>query len=282
LVRPGTAPNAEARDDASMRPAPPWVERLARIGIVAKAVVYLAIGTFATGVALEAGGILTGGEGVLRLVVAQPMGRALLAALAFGFAGYTLWLFAQAVVDPDGNGTSAVGIANRLGQIITGIAHVGLTWEAVRLALGLPGGNDAGIEGLVASVLGAPFGRSLLWVAGVVVIVVGLLQIYRGLFGDVRRDWRLERLDPGRHPWAYRIGRFGLTARGVVLSVAGVLVLRAAAAWDPEQAGGVDDVLAQLWAQPASHYLLGSVALGLMAYGIFALIEARYRFIPSA
>ena len=265
-----------------MRPAPAWVERLARIGIVAKAVVYLAIGTLATGVALEAGGILTGGEGVLRLVVAQPMGRALLAALAFGFAGYTLWLFAQAVVDPDGNGTSAVGIANRLGQIITGIAHVGLTWEAIRLALGLPGGNDAGIEGLVAGVLGAPFGRSLLRVAGAVVIVVGLLQIYRGLFGDVRRDWRLERLDPGRHPWAYRIGRFGLTARGVVLSVAGVLVLRAAAAWDPEQAGGVDDVLAQLWAQPASHYLLGSVALGLVAYGIFALVEARYRFIPSA
>jgi hypothetical protein len=265
-----------------MRPAPPWVERLARIGIVAKAVVYLAIGSLATGVALEAGGILTGGEGVLRLVVGQPMGRAMLGALAFGFAAYTLWLFAQAVVDPDGNGTSFVGLANRVGQIITGVAHVALTWEAVRLALGLPGGENAGIEGLVGSVLGAPFGRSLLRVAGVVVIVIGLLQVYRGLFGNVRRDWRLRALDPSRHRWAYRVGRFGLAARGVVLSVAGVLVLRAAAAWDPEQAGGVDDVLAQLWAQPASHYLLGSVALGLVAYGVFALIEARYRFIPSA
>ena len=265
-----------------MRPAPAWVERLARIGIVAKAVVYLAIGTLATGVALEAGGVLTGGAGVLRLIVAQPLGRGLLAALAFGFAAYTLWLFAQAVVDPDGNGTSFVGIANRLGQIITGIAHVALTWEAVRLALGLPGGRNTGVEGLVGSVLGAPFGRSLLRVAGAVVIVVGLLQIWRGLFGNVRRDWRLRALDPARHRWAYLVGRFGLAARGVVLSVAGLLVLRAAAAYDPEQAGGVEDVLAQLWAQPASHWMLGSVALGLVAYGIFALIEARYRFIPSA
>lgn len=265
-----------------MRPAPQWVERLARVGIVAKAVVYLAIGSLATGVALEAGGILTGGEGVLRLVVAQPMGRGLLAGLAFGFAAYTLWLFAQAVVDPDGNGTTVVGIANRIGQVITGIAHMALTWEAVRLALGLPGGRNTGVEGLVASVLSAPFGRSLLLVAGAVVIVLGLLQVYRALFGDVRRDWRLRSLDPSRHPWAYRVGRFGLAARGVVLGVAGILLLRAAAAWDPAQAGGMDDVLAQLWAQPASHYLLGSVALGLVAYGVFALIEARYRFIPSA
>ncbi|HEU5042484.1 MAG TPA: DUF1206 domain-containing protein [Gemmatimonadales bacterium] len=109
-----------------MRPTPTWVERLARVGIVAKAVVYLAIGTLATGVALRAGGVLTGGEGVLRLLVTQPMGRGLLAALGFGFAAYTLWLFAQAVVDPDGNGTSVVGLANRVGQIITGIAHLAL------------------------------------------------------------------------------------------------------------------------------------------------------------
>ena len=282
MVRGRTAAPGDPGDCGWIRPTPVWVERLARVGIVAKAVVYLAIGSLATAVALEAGGILTGGEGLLRLVVDQPMGRGLLAALAFGFAAYTLWLFAQAVVDPDGNGTSVVGIANRIGQIITGMAHVALTWEAVRLALGLPGGRNTGIEGLVGGVLAAPFGRSLLRVAGVVVIVLGLLQIGRGLFGNVRRDWRLRSLDPERHRWAYRMGRFGLAARGVVLSVAGVLVLRAAAVYDPEQAGGVADVLAQLRAQSTSHWLLGSVALGLVAYGAFALIEARYRFIPSA
>ncbi|HEX6107419.1 MAG TPA: DUF1206 domain-containing protein [Gemmatimonadales bacterium] len=265
-----------------MRPTPTWVERLARIGIVAKALVYLAIGALATGVALEAGGVLTGGEGVLRLIVAQPMGRALLAALAFGLAAYTLWLFAQAVADPDGNGSSFVGIVNRIGQIVTGIAHVALTWEAVRLALGLPGGESTGVEGLVGSVLEAPFGVWLLRVAGAVVIVVGLSQIWRGLFGDVRRDWRLRALDPDRHPWPFRVGRFGLATRGVVLGVAGVLLLRAAAAYDPEEAGGLGDVLARLWAQPASPWLLGTVALGLVAYGVFALVEARYRFIPSA
>jgi hypothetical protein len=78
------------------------------------------------------------------------------------------------------------------------------------------------------------------------------------------------------------VGRYGLATRGVVLGVAGLLVIRAAATYNPEQAGGVGEVLAQLWAQPASKWLLGTVALGLVAYGVFALIEARYRFIPSA
>lgn len=265
-----------------MRRTPAWVERLARVGIVAKAVVYLAIGALATGVALRVGGVLTGGEGVLRLLVNQPLGRVALGVLAFGFAAYTLWLFAQAVVDPDGNGTSFVGVINRIGQIITGIAHVALTWEAVRLALGLPGGRNAGIEGLVASILEAPFGSALLRVAGAVVIVVGLSQIWRGLFGNVRRDWQLRALHPARHRWAFRVGRFGLAARGVVLAIAGVLVIRAAAALDPEEAGGVGDVLARVESQPFSHWLLGGLALGLVAFGVFALIEARYRFIPSS
>jgi hypothetical protein len=140
-----------------MRRAPAWIERLARIGIVAKAIIYLAIGTLATRVALEAGGALTGGEGVLRMLVSQPMGRLALIVLAFGFAAYTLWLFAQAVVDPDGNGTGFVGIVNRTGQIITGIAQVTLTWEALRLALGIAGGRSAGVEGLVGALLRAPF-----------------------------------------------------------------------------------------------------------------------------
>jgi hypothetical protein len=61
-----------------------------------------------------------------------------------------------------------------------------------------------------------------------------------------------------------------------------VLVIRAARAYDARQAGGIEDVLQTLRDQSASDWLLGTVAVGLVAYGLFALIEARYRFIPSA
>jgi len=68
----------------------PWIERLSRIGILAKAVIYLSIGLLATGVALNLGGALTGARGVLHLLLDQPLGRAILALLAFGLAAYTL------------------------------------------------------------------------------------------------------------------------------------------------------------------------------------------------
>jgi hypothetical protein len=259
-----------------------WVERLSRIGIVAKAVVYLLIGSLATGVVLQIGGELTGSRGILYFLDHQPLGRALLAVLAFGLAAYTLWLFVQAFVDPDGNGASLGGLVNRAGQVITGITHAVLTIEAVRLTLGLPGLGGAGLEVWVGRLLRQPYGVWIVGAAGAVVMLLGAIQIWRALLGDVRSAWRLGALDPRKDRWPIRLGRFGLAARGLVLAVAGALVVRAARAYDPDAAGGVAEVLRALREEPASDWLLGIVALGLVAYGLFALIEARYRFIPSA
>ncbi|MBA3259875.1 MAG: DUF1206 domain-containing protein [Gemmatimonadales bacterium] len=265
-----------------MSPTSPWIERLSRVGILAKAVIYLIIGLLATGVALNLGGALTGSRGVLHLLLDQPLGRAILALLAFGLAAYTLWLFVQAFVDPDGNGTSFVGLVNRAGQLITGAAHGALTAEAVCLAAGLPGFVGGGVEALIGRLFRAPHGVWVVGLAGVVVVVLGVIQIWRGLRGNVRRDWQLRALDPVKNRWQIRLGRFGLGVRGLVLAIAGALVIRAARVLDPERAGGIEDVLRALQRQPASDWLLGTVALGLVAYGLFALIEARYRFIPSA
>jgi hypothetical protein len=46
---------------------------------------------------------------------------------------------------------------------------------------------------------------------------------------------------------------------------------------NPSEAQGLDGALATLASQPFGPYLLGLVAIGLAAYGIFALVEARYR-----
>lgn len=265
-----------------MPPTSRRVERLSRIGILAKALIYLIIGLLATGVAFDLGGALTGSRGVLHLLVTQPLGRAVLALLAFGLAAYTLWLFVQAFVDPDGNGTSFLGLVDRVGQVITGIAHATLTVEAVRLAAGLPGFmRGDGIERWIAELLARPHGVWVVGLAGAIVVVIGGSQIWRALHGDIRADWKLAQLDPYRDRWRLRLGRFGLAARGLVLAIAGGLVVRAARAYDPDAAGGMEAVFQALREQTASDWLLGGVALGLVAYGMFALLEARYRFIPS-
>lgn len=58
--------------------------------------------------------------------------------------------------------------------------------------------------------------------------------------------------------------------------------MRAALKHDPNQAGGLADTLHTLERQPYAPYLLGAVALGLVAYGAYELVRARYRVIAAS
>jgi hypothetical protein len=260
--------------------------RIARVGIVARAVVYIAIGLFATAAAFHLGGAITDTGGVFYFLLHQSLGRILLGALAVGLGAYTIWLFAQVFLDPYENGTSIMGLVNRFGQLLTGLAQLAVAVEGGRLALGLPSVLSGGVassdadERLVAEGLQVPFGVQLVGLVGIILVILAVIQMYRGLLGDVRRDWRLDGLGGNGH-WAIRVGRFGLAARALVLGVSGVLVLQAARDYDPSRAGGIREVLRILGRQYASGWLLGLVALGLVAFGIFGLVEARHRTIPT-
>ena len=265
---------------------PRSLDRIARVGLVARAVVYVVIGLLATAAALRLGGAITDTSGVFHFVLHQPLGRVLLAALSLGLVAYTIWLLVQVFLDPYGNGTSFIGLVNRFGQLVTALAQLALSIEGGRLALGLPGvlsgpmAVDNANERLVAEGLRVPFGVQLVGLVGLILLVVAAIQLYRSLLGDVRRDWRLDPLGDDGH-WAIRIGRFGLAARAVVLGVSGALVVQAARAYDPSRAGGVREVLRALGRHYASGWLLGLVALGLVAFGVFGLVEARHRAIPT-
>jgi hypothetical protein len=267
---------------------PKIIERIARVGIVAKAVVYLGIGLLATGAALHVGGAITDTSGVFAFILRQSLGRVLLGALSLGLLAYTMWLLVQAFLDPDGNGTTFVGLVNRFSQLVTALAQLALSIEGARMALGfasvlsrsgtLERMVDLSNERLVAEGFRVPFGVQLVGLTGLVLVGVAGGQMYRAGWGDVRRDWRLDGLGQNG-AWAVRIGRFGLAARAVVLGVGGWLVFQAARAYDASRAGGIRAVLRTLAGFYASGWLLGLVALGLVAFGIFGLVEARYRVI---
>ena len=221
---------------------PRSLERIARVGLVARALVYVAIGLFATAAALRLGGAITDTSGVFHFLLHQPLGRVLLAALSLGLGAYTVWLLVQVFLDPYGNGTSFIGLVNRFGQLVTALAQLALSIEGARLALGLPSvlsgpvAVDDANERLVAEGLRVPFGVQLVGLVGLILLIVAVIQMYRSLLGDVRRDWRLDSLDENGH-WAVRIGRFGLAARAVVLGVSGALVVQAAGAYRPLTCG---------------------------------------------
>jgi hypothetical protein len=71
-------------------------------------------------------------------------------------------------------------------------------------------------------------------------------------------------------------GRFGLIARGIVFSLIGLFLIQAAILSDPNHAKGFDGALLALIQQPYGPILFGIVAVGLIAFGIYSMLDALW------
>lgn len=269
---------AQAR--AAKREAIPWVVALARFGYAAKGVVYIIVGILALQVALGTGGATTGPEGALSRIGGQRFGQVMLAVVAIGLFGYALWRFVQAWVDPEDAGSDAKGIGQRIGYAISGFSYGALAAAAAQLVLGAANGgqgNEQQTQDWTARLLALPFGRWLVGIIGLAIIGVGLYQFYYGYTEGFRKHLMSHQMSQQQNTWARRTGKLGYMARGVVYAIIGGFLVLAAWRHDPSEAGGIGKALGELAQQPYGPWLLGVVALGLIGYAIFALIEARYR-----
>ena len=258
--------------------AKPWVERLARLGYGAKGVVYIVVGWLALMAALGLGGRKTGANGALLTIAQQPLGKVLLSVVALGLAGYALWRIVQGVVDPEHKGTDAKGLAKRFAYVLSGIAYVGLALTAVEI-LRVAGRADSGgsTQDVTARLMALPFGRWLVAAAGAVIIGIGLNTLYVAWTEKFREKLKWAQMNPQEQTWALRIGKLGLTARAVVFGVIGAFLIQAGLQADPGEARGLDGALKVLAQQSHGRWILGAVAAGLVAFGVYSFVEARYR-----
>jgi hypothetical protein len=275
-----SAERAQAQVREVARTTSSGVVGLARLGFAAKGLVYIIIGGLAAQAALGRGGRTTDSQGALSSILGQPFGRVLLAVVACGLAGYALWRFVQAALDPERKGGGVKGSAARAGYALSGVIHTGLAIEAVRMVLRGGGGSEDGGESAdhwAEMVLGQPFGPYLLGLVGAGITAFGLQQLYRAATAQLDRRLDLTGMGSGAREWTIRFGRFGLAARGVVFSVIGLLLVQAAIQLDPQDAVGLAGALRTLRQQSHGPWLLGGVAFGLVGYGLFELVRARFR-----
>jgi hypothetical protein len=268
---------AEVKEGATE--ASPWIEGLGRFGYAAKGVVYLIVGGLAVQAALGQGGQMTDQKGAMSRIAAAPFGGSLLVVLAVGLFGYGLWQAVRATLDTEHLGSEAKGIFGRL--VFGGMALIygGLAWSALRMAMGIGSGQGSTekTQGWTAWLMSQPLGVWLVGLVGAVVIANGLYQFYRAFKPSLTDDLRLTDVGAQHRELVTRIGRAGYGARGVAFTMIGSFLLTAAWRENPGEAQGLDGALATLASQPFGPYLLGLVAAGLAAYGVFALVEARYR-----
>ena len=262
----------------------PWIERLARLGYAAKGVVYVVVGWLAAGAARGLGELPSGSEDVFGAVLDQPLGGVELAVIALGLVGYTLWRIVAAVADPERKGSDARGLAVRAYYLGSAVVHGALAAGAVRVLVdgrvrvAARVGSDDDMPMHTATLMAQPFGRWLVGGVGIAFLAAAFYQAWLA-FGRYRKKLKPYRLPEWAQPAVGPVVGFGLMARGLVFAiVGGFLVL---AAWHalPAKAKGLAGALGTLLAQPAGPWLLGLVAAGLAAYGVFNLLMARYRSI---
>lgn len=185
--------------------------------------------------------------------------------------------FCRSHQSPENKGTDAKGLAQRFGYVINGLIYAGLAFTASKLALGTGGNsNSNSTQDWTASILSQPFGQSLIGTVGAFIIGFAFYQFYQAFSNKIRKRLNLTELSNTERKWVMTICRFGVAARGVVFCIIGWFLIKAATQYDPTQAGGLDRALQTLAQQPYGPWLLGIVALGLIAYGVYMVVQARY------
>ncbi len=250
-----------------------WLDRLARLGLVARGATYLLIGWLALQVAFGNSGKQADRGGAVQEIAGKPFGSVLLWLLGIGLAGLALWRFTEAAFDHD-TGDRLKSLARAV--LYTGFAVTTFTYVLGRSSSAAANSNQQSV-GATAKLMRHGGGRLLVGVAGLVLVGIGCYMIYEGVTKKFEQDMKLGEMSRRTRQVAEKLGMYGGVARGVVFGLAGVFLVVAAVNYDPAKAKGLDGTLRTFASTPLGPWLLAVVALGLIAFGLFSLCEARWR-----
>ncbi|MFL6857793.1 MAG: DUF1206 domain-containing protein [Allosphingosinicella sp.] len=243
---------------------------LARFGFVARGIMYMLVAWLALRVGRneDAGNALG--------YLGSGGGRAILAGMAVGFAAYAAWRLVDAALDTQRRGKGWKAIGKRLAGAGSGVIHAGLALSAARVALGhhgSGGGSSRTAETGAATALQWPGGETLLLGAAAMLAAVAVAQVAMGVRLRFLHHMSAE---AERHWWVKAAGLVGYCARGAIFAAAAWLMFRASADHAPSKAGGLGDALRAL-----PSLARAAAAAGLAVFGLFSMVEARFRRMPD-
>jgi hypothetical protein len=268
----------EAKQQARDAARSPWTQGLARWGLVSKGVLYALVGLIAADVSIGGGERLRDRGGALSTLADTWLGKLLVGAVAAGLLGYALWRFAEALLGRPLEAHEKEGWLKRAGYVARGLWYLLLFGIAVSALAGSdePRGSPRE-DRFTARILEWPAGRWLVTAVGLAIVGVGAFNLWRALGARFRKNLKLRKLTQLEDRLFTAAGVVGHLARGVVFGLIGLFLVRAAYHYDPKEAIGLDGALAQVLLQDYGDTLLGFVAAGLLAYGFYCFVEARYR-----
>jgi hypothetical protein len=252
---------------------------VARLGLVARAGFYLLLAALAVNLLAAPhtdGGRQANANGALTQVAQAPVGFALLAGAALGFAVFGIVRIVGAITD------HRLGRLRRVSTGGQGVLYLGMAAATTSFLLGSrTTGSEQQQRSTAASVLALPFGRLLLAAVGLVVLGMCTWQVVvavRGHFADSLDD---DEMSERARRVTLLTARIGIPARALAVAPVGVFLLVAAARADPRQAKGLDALLLDASGQPVGRVLVVLAAAGFVVFAVYSLMEARYRQVSS-
>lgn len=248
---------------------------LARIGLVARGVVYLIVGVLALELAFGIeDGKAANQQDALKAIAEQSFGRILLVLVALGLFGYALWRLVRAAV---GHGAEQRDSGlDRLAALGSGVAYGILCVTAIEIVARSNSSSGTPKEA-TGGVLSWSGGTVLVAIAGAVLIGVAVYQAYKGLSKGFLEDAKTGEMSEEVRKGYTALGVFGHVARAVVFALIGYGLIKAAVDYNPKEAIGLDGALRQLADSSYGPVLLGLVAAGLAGFAVYSIVDARYR-----
>lgn len=245
---------------------------LVRLGYAARGVTYILLGILALG---ASGREEAGAEGAFEYLQDMPAGSALLWFVALGMLAYALFKLLSGISNLHNHPADAKGVAHRIGEIGSGVAHLFLAYAAYKFASGIESSAAAGSGGqaMVGPVMDFTLGPIVIGVIGLGMLAAAAVQGKRAATGEFMQHIA------GHAPRAVEgVGRAGHAARAIVFAIIGWSLVKAAWLASESTAKGLGEALVTLRDNGPAYTL---VAIGLMLFGAFSLVTARYRIIPD-
>ena len=252
-----------------------WLERGARLGFLAKGLVYALIGLLALQIATGGGG-KADQKGALQTIASKSGGSLVLWLMVIGFAAYALWRISEAAWGRRDETDEKKRTLKRIGSLLNGLVYAFFAVLAFRTVSGTSSssGNSSDITAKALKMSG---GELIVGIAGVLVIGIAIALALRGYKTDFEKHLSTGQMSPTMFKAVRRLGQVGYIARGGVLLMIGILVITAATDNQPGKAAGFDVALKTMADGPLGQFLLVLAALGLICFGIYCVAEARYR-----
>ena len=256
--------------------AKPWVKRIAQAGYIAKGVVYVLLGLLGFMAAFELSGKSdkqATQAGTLQFIKELPAGNILLLLLALGLLCYSVWRGIEAFYNPNGERKKWT---KRVLYLLSGLAYLVLAYAALRAMFENSSGNGDQNQKLAGELMNQPLGQVLVGIAGLIFAGVGIYQTYYGFSEKYKKHVQDLSLHSQHAALLLRSGKVGYISRGIVWLVIAYLFIRAAVHSSASEAGNTGKAFQFVENSPYGSYLLGALGLGLIAYGIFNFIRARF------